>query len=335
MAASASNPIYTVNIFHGNKKYDVTGLLIGLSMSESRNQIAKSVSLQISNVMVEGTWLSSVFKVRDRVCIFADDGTKKEEVFRGFVWDRDYRSSISDREISLKCYDHLIYLQKSESAEFFEEGKTTDDIIGTIFTEWGLEYEYSYESITHSKLALRGALSDIITTDILDIVKDRCGKKYVILCEKDTIYIKTVGTNATVYKIAAGENAVSTRSRNSMDGVVTKVVIYGKADKQDRMPVDATLSKNTAAYGTLQKIITRSENETIEDAKEEAQNILKENSTPKVTYEVQAPDIPWIRKGDKIYVNAGDISNKYLIVTDIERSISSRGKKITLELEDM
>lgn len=334
MVASAANPIYTVHVVTKTRSYNVTSLLIDMAIRESKNQIAQSVTLNLYNHMVEGSWLSSIIKVRDRVVVLANDGTKSQEVFRGFIWDRDYHSSLSNREISLKCYDHLIYLQKSESNEFFESGKTTNEVVGTICNDWGIKCEYDYENITHEKLVLRGNLSDILTSDILDIVQDRSGKKYVITSAKDVMRIKTVGTNADIYKIVAGKNAVSTRRRNTMDGVVTKVVIYGKAGKDDRPKVDATLSENTAEYGTIQKIISRSENETIEDAKAEAQNILNENSSPKNTYEVQAPDIPWIRKGDKVFVDAGDIQNKYLIVTDIDRTLTSREKKMTLGLEN-
>lgn len=333
-AASTANPAYSVYIVSDGKKYNVTPILINLDMAESRNRISQSVTVQIMNVMVDGAWLSSVFDVRDRIYVYANTGAGSKEIFRGFIWDRDYRSSLTEREITLKCYDHLIYLQESESSEFFASGKSTKDIIGAICNEWGIKYEYDYESITHSKLVLRGSLSDIITSDVLDLVKDRTGKKYAITSAEDTMRIKTVGQNETVYKIVAGANAVSTKRNRTLDGCITKVVIYGKADKEDRLPVEASIVDGADKYGTLQKIITRSENETLEAAKEEATSILKENATPKWTYEVEAPDIPWIRKGDKVYVNAGDIQNKYLIVTELDRSIGSTSKKIILGLED-
>ena len=335
MVASAANPIYTVHIVTKTRSYNVTSLLIDMDIRESKNQIAQSVTLNLYNHMVEGKWLSSIIKVRDRVVVLANDGTKSQEVFRGFIWDRDYHSSLSDREISLKCYDHLIYLQKSEINEFFESGKTTQEIVQTLCNDWGVKLEYSYESTTHEKLVLRGNLADILTSDILDMVKDRSGQKYSITSYKDVMRIKRVATNESVYKIVAGKNAVSTKSRNTMDGVVTKIVIYGKAGKDDRPKVDATLSENTEEYGTIQKIISRSENETIDAATAEAQNILDKNSVPKNTYEVQAPDIPWIRKGDRVFVDAGDIQSKYLIVTDVDRNLSSREKKMTLGLEDV
>ena len=48
---------------------------------------------------------------------------------------------------------------------------------------------------------------------------------------------------------------------------------------------------------------------------------------------MKAVDIPWIRKGDKVLINAGDIANATLIVAGVERSISNKSKEMTLTLE--
>lgn len=334
MKASEDNPIYSVYIVSGGSKYNVTPTLISLDFSDQKNQMAQLVTISMMNIKVGKSWLSSLVKVRDRVYVYADDGSRSEEVFRGFVWTRSYNSSLGDREIVLKCYDNLIYFQESEESEYFSSGKSTKDVISSLCSKWGVKLEYTYSSITHAKLALRGNLADIFTSDILDLVKDRTGKKYVILSAKDTMQVKPVGANTTVYQFKAGKNAVKTNSSCTMDGMVTKVVILGKADdKDERQPVEATVNGKTSEYGTLQKVINRDENTTLADAKKEAEGILKNDGSPKWEYELTAPDIPWIRKGDKVYVNAGDIYNSYLIVTCVDRSIDNKSKKMTLTME--
>lgn len=333
MKASPENPIYSVAIVDGETKYDVTPALCNLDLSDQDGQLAQSATLGLMNVQVSGKWLSTIVGIRQRVFIYADDGKKKDEVFRGVIWTDYYKSDLSTRDMSLKCYDNLIYFQESEDAEFFPEGKTTEDVVSTLCQKWGVPLKYAYESITHSKLALRGALSDILTSDVLDLVKTKTGKKYILRSTKDTIEVVKTGQNQTVYDISSKNNAVSTRTERTMDGLVTKVVILGKAGNDERQPVEATVEGNVAEYGTLQKIHDRKENTSLADAQKEAQAIIDEKGKPKTVYEVKCSDIPWIRKGDRVHVNAGAISDQDLIVLSIDRSISNKSKEMTLTCE--
>lgn len=333
MNASLENPIYTIYMVDGGTKYNLTPVLISLDFSEQENQLAQSLTANLLNILVNGKWLSSIIKVRQRIFVYANDGEKEDEVFRGYIWNRGYKSSLGDREIAIKCFDNLIYFQESEESEFFSAGKSSKDVLSTLCEKWGVKLKYEYESITHAKLALRGTLADIMTSDILDLVKDQTGKKYVILSSKDEIQVKGYGQNSTIYKFMAGQNAVMTKSESTMSGMVTKVVILGKADDEDsRDPIEATVLGDTDQYGTIQKLIDRDENTTLADSQKEAEGILKNDGTPKWEYEVQAPDIPWLRKGDKVYVNAGDIYQRYLYVYGVERDISAKGAKMTLTL---
>ena len=333
MNASKNDPIYTIYLVSGGVKYHLSPAVAELELSDQKKELAKRATVTLVNTTVSGRWLSSLVKVRDRIFIYADDGERNEEVFRGWVWTRSYKSALKDRELTLKCYDNLVYFQESEESAYFSPGKATKDVLSTLCAKWGGKLDYTYASITHAKLVLRGKLSDIFTEDILDLVQDRTGKKYVILSEQDTMVVKEIGTNSTVYAIKAGENAISTGTKCTMDDLVTKVVILGKADDNERRPVEATVSGDTGAYGTLQKLINRSTNTTLADAKKEAQSLLTENGSPTWEYDVRAVDVPWIRKGDKVLINAGDIANATLIVAGVERSISNKSKEMTLTLE--
>ena len=331
--ASVSKPEYKVYVVSGSTKYDITPAVENIDTSDRKKQMAECVTIQLMNQKVGDKWLSSLLGVVDRVYLYANDGSKNEEVFRGYIWDDGYNSSLSDRTLQLKCYDNLIYFQESDHSAYFSSGKSTEAVCKALCDDWGVKLNYSYESITHSKLPLRGNLSDIFTADVLDLVKDRTGKKYVILSEKDVMQIKPVGSNTTIYHFIAGQNAVMTSSVCTMDGVVTKVIILGKADDNDRHPVEATVSGDTAKYGTLQRTIIRDENTSLADAKKDGQNIIKEGK-PKREYELTATDIPWIRKGDKVRVDAGDMVG-YYIVTGIDRTISLKKREMVLELEDV
>lgn len=334
MAASATKPVYSASVVAGNVKYDLTPIIENIDISDRGKQMAKCVTLQLMNQKVGDKWLSALLDVRNRVYVFADDGSKKDECFRGYVWDHGGNNSLSDRTLKLKCYDNLIYFQESDHSAYFSSGKSTKAVCTALCGDWGVKLDYTYESITHSKLPLRGNLADIFTADVLDLVKDRTGKKYVILSEKDVMQIKGVGTNTTIYHFVAGKNAIQTSRVCTMDGMKTKVIILGKADDNDRRPIEATVSGDTAKYGTLQTTITRDENTSLADAKKEAQSIIDKDGKPKVEIELHATDIPWIRKGDKVSVEAGDMTG-YYIVTAIDRTITLKKREMVLSLEKM
>ena len=332
MAETKKVPTYTVYIISDSTKYNVTNAVLGIDRSEPDGQIAQRATIRLANVKVGDKWLSSLLKARNRVFIYANDGAKEAEVFRGYLWSRVRNDAIDENELKYVCYDNLIYFQESEDSLYFASGKSTKDVMASICEKWEIKLQYDYDSITHTKLPLRGCLSDIFTADILDLVKKKTKKKYVILSEKDTMIVRPVGANQEVYHFEAGKNVTRTASGWSMEGVITRVIIVGKADKDDREPIEATVDGETSEYGTLQKIQKKDDNTTLEDAKKEAQNVIDEFGKPKWEYQVEAPDVPWIRKGDKIYVSAGDISG-YRIITEIERE--STEKLMTMTLEDV
>lgn len=325
---------YIVYVISGGTKYNLTNAVMSLDRSEGDKQIAQSVTLQLENTQVGGKWLSTLLQPRSRVFIYAKEGGGEKEVFRGYLWVRLSNFSTSDRDVKYKCYDNLIYFQESEDSLYFTDGKATNDIVSSICTKWGIKLQYSYESITHTKLPLRGSLSDIFTADILDLVKKRTGKKYVILSDQDTMHVKPVGSNDTIYQFKAGKNVTKVSSGWTMEGVITQVVIVGKADDEDREPIEATVSGKTSEYGTLQKIESKDENTSLEDAKLEAQQTIDENGEPKWEFIITAPDVPWIRKGDKIHVSAGDISG-YKIVRSIDRTIDNKKHEMEITAEDV
>lgn len=335
MTASKENPEYTavITMASSGQQFDLTPLLVSLELTHQKEQLAQCATLTLVNVAYEGTWLNKMVRARDRVLIFANDGERHEEVFRGFVWTNTYTSALEERELVLRCYDNLIFWQESEESEFFPKGRSTQDVVQTLFDKWGVPLEYRYESITHDKLALRGTLADLVTSDILDKVKKDTGKKYAVYMEGDKAIIRTLGDNETFYRVDTASRAVSTKSEETMDGMTTKVVILGKGDDNKKTPVEAEVTGNTDRYGTLQKLQDRDEKTTLADAKKEAQNVIDEKGQPSWEYELKCGDIPWVKKGDRINVSVGMIYESMMLVLSIARTISNKEKTMTLTME--
>lgn len=302
-------------------------LVTSLTLSEPEGQLAQKATIKMANIKItgaQGGFPSNLFKVKSRVFIYAKGvgKTKGTEVFRGIVWENKY-SNGTKKEVELTCYDNLIYLMNSEISMYFSKGKTTKSILKAICAKWGIKFKYGYSSITHPKLPLSGSIADVLTSDVLDEVKKKKGKQYVIRSDKDVLRVLEVGKNTTVYKIDKGGRGIEigyTRT-TTMEGMVTKVVITGKTDKKGKAKIEATVKKNTKAYGTLQKVINKDEDTKLKTVKAEAKEILKEHAKPETTYEVSSLDVPWIRKGDKVGVCFSSDKITYCVVTAITHNV--------------
>ena len=193
------SPSYTAKIVSGDTTYDITDVMIDVDSSDEEDQMAQKYVITIQNVLINGVWSTNIIECGQRIFIYADEGQGAKEVMRGWIWKKNYTSSNSKREFKLTCYDNLIYFQESEVYYYYPSGKSTDDILQNICNQWGVKLAYNYEKITHEKLVLKGTLSNIIMQDLLDPVRDRTGKKYVLRMIEDTLHVDTVGENTTIY----------------------------------------------------------------------------------------------------------------------------------------
>lgn len=312
---SMTHPIYTAKIIKNDgTKYLLKGVTTDLSLSHPKDELAEKVSISLVNVKVGTKDLHTLIALKDKIYVYANTGDGAKEVFRGFVWDREFYVDNDTEKISLICYDRLIYLHNSRDNLFVKKGKQTKDIVTSLAKQWGFKISYKYESVSHSKLVFQNeSIADILTS-ILNKVKKQTGKKYAIRLEKDVIVIETVGTNSTVYKVEKKNNALATNYRQTMDNMVTKVKIVKTDSSNEENYVTVTsVTKNTAEYGTLQEILVKGKDDKLADVKKEAQKTVDDSGKPTTEIELKAIDNPWIKKGHKVYVSAGTLSNYYIV----------------------
>ncbi|WP_379690411.1 hypothetical protein [Mediterraneibacter gnavus] len=77
--------------------------------------------------------------------------------------------------------------------------------------------------------------------------------------------------------------------KRSTEGMITRVKIIGQEDDDGRSSVEATMNGKTK-YGVRQKIVTRGKDDSLEDAKFSAQEILDDKGEVQEEITVQAPD---------------------------------------------
>ena len=297
--------------------------IVELGWQDSTDEVAQRATISLAQTKTNKGWLNSLLPLCTVVQITAN-GSK---VFEGIVWEWEYESSNS-RTITLNCYDRFIYTQNSKTFAYFPAGKTTKDIVSKICSDNGIECDYQWESATHDRIIFRGTTIADQIMDTIEKAELLLGKRAVATFEGSRLVIRNEAYNTPVYVFKADESAMSTSERMTMDGLVTQVAIYGAEDKEDRRKLE-TIVPGKTEYGTLQDVVLMTSSTTMAQAKAEAEGILKENGDPERSISASVPDVPEIRKGWKVRMEAGSLLG-YYIVKGVTHNATDR--TMTLEL---
>jgi hypothetical protein len=307
--------------------WDITPGVTKLSWQDPDEEVAQRANITVAQTMTKRGWLHSQLQLCVLVKIFANG----QEVFRGIIWEWEYDSSSKTREINLTCYDHFIYTQKSRDFGYYAAGKSTNDIISDICSKNGIKLQYDYQSIKHAKTVFKNkTIADQILYT-LDEAKKKLKSEPVAIFDKQVLIVREKGANTDVYSFKSDKNTVSTTERLTMDRLVTKVVVIGKEDSAGRRSIEATVN-GKLEYGTLQEVVYRDGDDTIAAAKDEAQKILDDRGKPESDIRAEVPDVPTMRKGDKVHMEAGSL-NGFFFVRGVTHNAETRS--MSLELERM
>ncbi len=289
-------------------------------------------AVALHNITYEGKKLSSIAQPGCIVVIIADWGTGSDEVARGTIveWEPGEIGNTATL-FDIMAYDELFNLQQSQDNRYYTAGTGTKSAIMGIFNDWGVPVEkYEGPDVAHAKTPFKNEYLSNILIQLLDDAAKKGAPKCIIRATKGKVSVLPKGSNKTIYHFDEDTNAVLVRDKISTVDLVTRVKVVGKEDSEGRQPVEAVLDGQTQ-YGIRQKIYNRSEDDTLATAKSAAQEMLDEQGKPARTIVLEAPDVPMIRKGDKIHVKAGTL-NGYYIIKAIRHDVGSR--TMTMELED-
>lgn len=326
-----SKVTYRVVVVDGSgKQYNIKKYIENLGWEENENEISVRSSFTVRNDKTSKGYLSSIIKPGCLIGIFASDGgVIDQEVARGYV--ENWNPVQQNGSMELKCtnYDELYKLQKSQDNLYFPSGTGTQSAITEILDDNEIpQGEYQGPDAVHGKLKYNNSyLSDVIL-DLLDDASKKGQEKCIIRASKGKTEILPKGSNKTVY-VFKTDNTKSVSESIAIADLVTRVKVIGQADDEGKSSVEATLDGLTE-YGIRQRIYTRGSDESLEDAKSAAQEILYEKGDAIKNVTVQAPDIPFIRKGDLVYLIAGT-SEGYFYVKGVRHDADDFSMTLNLE----
>lgn len=291
-----------------NVKYNITDFVRDLSWEENDRELSMRISFTVRNDESSKGFMSVLIKPGYFVYVLAKDGNGKyKEVARGSVVDWNNIRKSNTHDVKCICYDKLYNLQKSQDNFYFRSGTGTKARIKQVLKKWKVSLgTYQGPRKKHGKKKYQNkCLSDILL-DILDDAVKKGGKKCILRMEKNKAAVVPFGSNSDIYAFRRNCTVESTNTK-STENLVTRVKVIGTANNEGKDSVSATLNGLTK-YGIRQKIYTRGTDETASQAKKAAQAILNESGTVEKTLMVHAPDVPYIRKGDLVFMQTGGVA---------------------------
>lgn len=299
-------------VIENKKQYNITDYVEGLGWEENEGELAVRLTFSMYNGKTKQGKISSLVKLGCLILVYADCGSVKKEAARGYVTEWKQALSQGEDRFEATCYDELYFLQTSQDNLYFPSGMKTKSILGKIFKAWGIPIgKFEGPDVTHGKMIYRSEnLSDVLL-DILNEAKKKSGKKPLLRAEKGRIHVMEWGSNDTVYHFES-ENTKMVSFRKSTQGLVTRVKVISQKKDEKRQKVEAALDGLTQ-YGIRQKIYIRDKDDSLDAAKKAAQSILNKEGKPKNDITVQGPDVPYIRKGDMVHIEAGALKGCYLV----------------------
>ena len=294
------------------KQYNIKEFVENLGWEENDGELAVRISFTAKNDKTSAGLISSLAKPGRLVGIFASHGSIDEEVARGYITDWKPTLSGNKDKFDVACYDELYNLQESQELIYYSSGIGTKSAITKIFDDWQIPMDkYEGPDVTHGKLAYKTEMLSDVLLDILDDAKKKGGGSAMIRAAKGKVSVIEWGSNTTVYHFEA-DNTKQVSHKKSTSGMITRVKIIGQEDDDGRSSVEAVVNGLTK-FGVRQKIYIRGKDDSVSDAQSSAQEIIDEKGQVKEDITVQAPDIPFIRKGDLVHMTVGTLKDYYYV----------------------
>jgi len=301
-------------------------IILDGTLEEQPGEMAARLQLHLKNVKRADGWIHQHVAIGRRLVLQATDGSGWREVWRGQVY-RHATTMESDHTIDVIAYDTLYPLMQSKIHRYFRSGETAASCIKSLAQQWQIPVgQIAGPSVKLPAKLYRGDAIGRIIADRLEQSRKLGGGRWVVRDVQGKLNVVKEGSNSTVYDINA-DVAENSRDEYSIEDLVTRVLVYGKEKKEGHPPLVAKKDGQTQ-YGILQEIVYGT-GDGVADALKEADEILAERGKPKITATVDAPDVPWIRKGDRVKVNVGTV-NAECIVEGVMHHIGNL--KMTLEL---
>ena len=319
-----------VVIAENGKQYNIKEFIQNLGWEENENEISVRSSFTAKNDKTSQGYLSNLIKPGCLIGIFATDGKIDDEVARGYVETWNPVEKNSGRTLRCTAYDELFKLQKSQDNRYYPSGTGTESAITGVLNDCGIpQGSYKGPNASHGKQMFNNRYCSDIILELLDDAAKKGKEKCIIRASKGKTSVIPRGSNETIYVFQTDNSQTISKTLDTTN-LITRVKVVGQADDDGKRSVEATLNGLTK-YGIRQRIYTRGSDESLEDAKTAAREIINDEGSIEEEMTIESPDVPFIRKGDLVYI-ISSVAKDYYYVTSIQHNAESCSMTMSVEL---
>lgn len=316
-----------------DEELNLSDVLTSLGWEDNEEEIAQELTAEFHNDSFRGAHLSDFAKLNCKIKVRAHTGNASPIVFDGEIrkWNVR-RNGAGEQTLSITALEKTYDLQKSQHSFYVEQGQDTKKIVENILDGSGVSMGiWDIEDIQHGKMIFNGTtIAEAITSVIQDNARKTRKRVYLRYDpEANALDFVAHGSNKIIWNFEAGRNALSTDDCLDTLDLITAVKIVGKSDNEGRDVIEGTVV-GKVEYGSVNMVRNRDQNTSLERAIQDAEELIQERGNPRRSLTVEAPDVPTLRKGDKIHLTVSTMDD-YCYVKSIRHDAGS--KKMTMEVE--
>lgn len=300
-------------IIKANNK-DITKWTGSITLDSSMDTLGDQLNFEVANESAKG-YKGADVNVGDIITLESE-----KEVFRGIVVTK----TRNEKSQTFSCFDYAFYLNKSKVLKQFNNVRA-DNAIKQLLAEFNVPVgDIATMAVMMDKIYFDKAVSEVIA-DILETVTKTTGIKYVKEMREGRFNIYQDTTLVVEYKVKLAENlgnveinkVISSPTKTaSIEEMRNSIKIYTGNDEKITTYTTVKNDNLIKKYGLLQE--TQSiEEANIAQAKNIAQNLLKELGKVIVTGSIQVPGSFDLRAGRILQLNepVSNLVGRYKIIS--------------------
>lgn len=325
-----------------------------LQWEEQSGELAVRLTATIPNIQLPSGWVHQLLALAGNVHLRADWGAGPTEVFRGTIWDWKFEDNGKEM-CSIIAYDRLMYLQRSKDSKGYnlnadEMGVTLPGspmlsisagaIMDDIARRWGFSISGTglLQTIMPKLVWQQTPISQMFK-DLIDRTFWLGGGAWLLRSRSDQVEVLPPATNNPIY-ILTRDQIEQYSDEQDMQDLVTRVVVIGMMAASSSsppvgdvnnflVPVEGILDGATQ-YGIMQDIIQDPGIISPSNLSQLAKQTIQSRGQPRRIQRFDAPDLPFLRRGDAIAIQAGTLNGVY-IVTGVQHDAAERRMQLTID----